>query len=97
MDSNYLCYLCIRKFGNNPFGYTSNEEQYVTNPNDIILLNYKHKKPVMDSYELNYQKGRVIGLGIYSDHIISNGIFDRYLDSLLLQYDIRRRDHIHHT
>jgi hypothetical protein len=78
VGSNYLYYLCISEFGNNPFGYTSNEEQYVTNPNDIILLNYNatlphyllHKKPVIASYELNYQKGRVIGLGIYSYDII---------------------------
>jgi hypothetical protein len=54
-----LCYLSISKFGNNPFGYTSNEEQYVTNPKDIILLNYNatlpryllHKKRVIASYE----------------------------------------------
>jgi hypothetical protein len=34
----------------------------------------------------------VIALGIYSEDIISNGRFDRYLDSLLLQYDIKIRD-----
>jgi hypothetical protein len=48
--------------------------------------------PVIASYELNYQRGRVIALGIYSEDIISNGRFDRYLDSLLLQYDIKIRD-----
>jgi hypothetical protein len=49
-------------------------------------------KPVIASYELSYQKGRTIALGIYSEDIISNGRFDRYLDSLLLQYDIKIRD-----
>jgi hypothetical protein len=101
VGSNYLCYRCINKFTNDPFGYTPHEEQYVTNPHDIILLNYdasssnsiiSRLKPVIASYELNYQRGRVIALGIYSEDIISNGRFDRYLDSLLLQYDIKIRD-----
>ena len=43
-------------------------------------------RPVIATYELNYQKGKVISLGIYSDDIISNGRFDRFFDSLLLQY-----------
>jgi hypothetical protein len=100
VGSNYLCYKCVSKFVNDPFGYKPHEEQYITNPNDIILLNYNaslpsyllHKKPVIASYELGYKKGRVIALGIYSDDIISNGKFQRYLDSLLLQYDIKVRD-----
>ena len=100
VGSNYLCYRCVNKFINDPFGYTPHEEQYITNPHDIILLNYDasltksvlKSKPVIASYELNYQRGRVIALGIYSEDIISNGRFDRYLDSLLLQYDIKIRD-----
>jgi hypothetical protein len=100
VGSNYLCYRCVNKFINDPFGYTPHEEQYITNPHDIILLNYDASltksvlkpKPVIASYELNYQRGRVIALGIYSEDIISNGRFDRYLDSLLLQYDIKIRD-----
>ncbi|HEY6882433.1 MAG TPA: N,N-dimethylformamidase beta subunit family domain-containing protein [Nitrososphaeraceae archaeon] len=101
VGSNYLCYRCVNKFTNDPFGYTPHEEQYVTNPHDIILLNYdaslsrsimSRSKPVIASYELSYQKGRTIALGIYSEDIISNGRFDRYLDSLLLQYDIKISD-----
>lgn len=100
VGSNYLCYRCVNRFSNDPFGYIPHEEQYITNPHDIILLNYDaslsksvlKSKPVIASYELNYQRGRVIALGIYSDDIISNGRFDRYLDSLLLQYDIKIRD-----
>jgi hypothetical protein len=38
-----------------------------------------HKKPVIASYELNYQKGKVIGVGIYSYDIISDGIFEGIL------------------
>jgi hypothetical protein len=29
-------------------------------------------RPIIATYELNYQKGRVISLGIYSDDIIMN-------------------------
>ena len=100
VGSNYLCYRCVNKFTNDPFGYTSHEEQYITNPHDIILLNYDasltksvlKSKPVIASYELNYQRGRVIALGIYSEDVLSNGRFDRYLDNLLLQYDVKIRD-----
>jgi hypothetical protein len=42
------------------------------------------------TYELNYQKGKVIALGIYSDDIIVNGGFDKYFDSLLVKYAPRK-------
>jgi hypothetical protein len=59
VGSNYLCYRCISRFSNDPFGYTSHEEQYITNPHDVILLNYDasltksvlRSKPVIASYE----------------------------------------------
>jgi hypothetical protein len=78
VGSNYLCYRCISRFSNDPFGYTSHEEQYITNPHDVILLNYDasltksalKSKPVIASYELNYQRGRVIALGIYSEDVL---------------------------
>ena len=94
VGSNYLCYSCNIRFTNDPFEYRHHEEQYITNPHDIILMNYNaslsgypiQTRPVIATYELNYQKGKVISLGIYSDDIISNGRFDRFFDSLLLQY-----------
>jgi hypothetical protein len=100
VGSNYLCYQCVTGFGYDPFRYVAHEEQYITNPNDIILLDYNASLPsslqpakyVVATYELNYQKGKVIDLGLYSDDIIANGKFDRYLDSLLLQYAPRLRD-----
>jgi hypothetical protein len=99
VGSNYLCYSCEITFGNNPFRYRHHEENYVTNPNDIILLDYNatgynktNIRHVVATYELNYGKGKVIALGIYSDDIIMNGKFDRFLDSLLLQYAPRIRD-----
>jgi len=100
VGSNYLCYSCDIRFTNNPFEYTHHEEQYITNPHDIILMNYNASlsnyplsiRPVIATYELNYQKGKVISLGIYSEDIIGNGRFDRYFDSLLLQYASKVRD-----
>ena len=78
------------------------EEQFITNPKDIILLNYNATIPgdnpnktgsvVVATYELNYLRGRVIALGLYSDDIIVNGNFDRYFDNLILQYAVRTED-----
>jgi hypothetical protein len=97
VGSNYLCTVCKVTFADDPFGYKHHEENYITNPNDIILMNYNATGPtasakyVIARYELNYQKGKVIALGIYSDDIIANGKFDRFFDSLLLQYAPRIR------
>jgi hypothetical protein len=104
VGSNYIS--GISKFANNPFDYLPHEEQYTTNPKDVILLNYNATIPsnisrdisnktgsiVVATYELNYLKGNVIALGLYSDDIITNGSFDRYFDSLLLQYAVRAQD-----
>jgi hypothetical protein len=122
--SNYLCYSCSIIFDNDPFEYKHHEEQYITNPNDIILFNYNASmsdhddgdsnkpslisstpssssqllplgkgddittKHIIATYELKYQRGKVIALGIYSDDIITNNKFDTYFDSLLLRYAI---------
>jgi hypothetical protein len=40
MGSNYLCYQCVSRFTNDPFEYRPHEEQYVTNQNDTIVMNY---------------------------------------------------------
>jgi hypothetical protein len=96
IGSNYFSAKDVM-FANNPFSYAHHEEQYLTNPNDIILLNYngtvpnykKQPKPIFASYELEYGKGRVIALGIYSDDIITDNRFNLFLDSLLLEYGLR--------
>lgn len=92
VGSNYLCHSCNVTFANDPWEYQHHEEQYITNPNDKILMNYDASllhnslRPIIATYELNYHKGRVISLGIYSDDVITNQKFERYLDNLLLQY-----------
>lgn len=95
IGNNYLCFSCNITFTNNPFQYKHHEEQYLTNHNDVILLNYnasitkKDLKPVkilIATYMLNYKKGKVIAFGIYSDDIITNSKFIRYFDRSLLRY-----------
>lgn len=96
VGSNYFCFLCIKAFKNNPFHYSSHEEQYLSNPQDIILLNYNplelqsgiKTNATVATYELKYGKGLTIGLGIYSDDIIRNGQFDRFFDSLIVKYGL---------
>lgn len=108
VGSNYLCYMCVKSFQNNPFGYKPHEEQYLDNPHDVVLFNYDASiprtyfpvfssstslgqvptKPIIATYELNYKRGRVITLGIYSDDIVSNDRFDNYFEKLLLRQGI---------
>jgi hypothetical protein len=99
LGSNYLCNACKVTFANNPFGYNHREEQYVSNANDTILLNYNASRLSLNpklvknatsahanmiaAYELNYKKGRVIGLGTYSDDIIAHRNFLVFFDHLL--------------
>lgn len=45
VGSNYLCYQCVTRFAYDPFRYTAHKEQYVTNRNDIILLDYNASLP----------------------------------------------------
>ena len=99
VGSNSFCTSCKITFANNPFNYYHREEQYITNPNDTIFLNYNasvlNPNPkivknatsahanMIATYDLNYKKGKVIGLGIYSDVIINNRYFLVFLDHLL--------------
>ena len=87
--------LCIKNFRNNPFDYLPHEEQYITNPKDVVLINYNpvelpnapKSNVAIAMYELNYGKGKVIAFGIYSDDVIQNAnlnhiftqIFENYL------------------
>lgn len=45
VGSNSLCSSCIITFANNPFAYHHRDKQYITNPNDTILLNYNASLP----------------------------------------------------
>ncbi len=41
-------------------------------------------QPVIATYQLNYQRGKVIVIGLFSSDIISNNKFDKFFDGLLL-------------
>ncbi|MGN6347024.1 MAG: N,N-dimethylformamidase beta subunit family domain-containing protein [Candidatus Nitrosocosmicus sp.] len=94
VGSNYLCYLCVKSFEDDPFGYLPHEEQYITNPNDKIIFNYNpvessnapslKSKVSIDAYSLNYGRGKVISFGIYSDDVIQNSNFIKFFDKIIM-------------
>jgi hypothetical protein len=60
------------------------------NYNAVVMSTKKYHppvaRPVIATYKLNYQKGKVMVLGIYSDDVIFNSKFDKFFDGLLLQH-----------
>jgi plastocyanin len=84
-------------FLDNPFNYTHFEENYVSNPNATILYDYGAKipedvlndnnaitYPKIATYELNYGKGKVIMLGLYSQRLAGNEAFMDFFDRIIL-------------
>jgi len=83
-------------FANNPFNYIHFEENYVSNPNAVILLDYGIKIPdeysgepndryaQVATYEMQYGKGKVIMLGIYSTNLQDNTTFMRFFDDVIM-------------
>jgi len=104
VGSNYCeCYSVDIIFGNNPFGVSHNEEQYITNPDAKIILDYQAynasnskflpKDFKIATYELGYQKGKVITLGLYTDdQLFKNDKFKKFFDSLLYYYVFRKQN-----
>jgi N,N-dimethylformamidase beta subunit-like, C-terminal len=94
VGSNFLCCWSLKfKFNNNPFEMEHDEEQHITNPKAKILLDYNatedkpnSKKFTVATYELDYKKGKVIVLGLYTDHFTKNERFWKFFDSLLFRY-----------
>ena len=57
-------------------------------PSQQLSINkeaYFDTKHIIATYELRYQKGKVIAFGIYSDDVITGNKFDKYFDRLLLK------------
>ena len=80
---------CYIDFKNNPFSYVQHEEQYVTNPNVNILLDYEAQSIyniLVAAYELEYGKGKVISFGIFGDDIIHNKEFLSFFDELFFSH-----------
>ena len=70
------------------------EEQYVTNPNDKIIFNFNpvessnapslKSKVSIDTYLLDYGRGKVISFGIYSDDVKQNSNFIKFFDNIFM-------------
>ena len=94
VGSNYLCYLCVKSFEDDPFGYSPHEEQYITNPNDEIILNFNpvessnvpslKSKVSIATNLLDYGRGKVISFGIYSDDVVQNSNFIKFSDNIIM-------------
>jgi len=101
VGSNYLCcFFDDIIFRNNPFNIKHDEEQYITNPRAKILLDYNAtenepnpRKFVVATYELDYMKGKVVTLGLYTDDLKGNERFWRFFDSLIFQYVLVDKAH----
>ena len=85
------------RFSDNPFNYTRFEENYVSNPNVTILLDYGAQIPQellednpqavgskIATYELSYGKGKVILMGIYAQNLNGNEKFLKFFDHIIL-------------
>jgi hypothetical protein len=93
MGSNFLNIPSSENvyFRNNPFNYTHTEEQYVTNPNAKILLDYKaynltdnYHDATVATYMMNYELGKVIHLGIWGHIVRQNPAFIEYFDKVII-------------
>jgi hypothetical protein len=78
-------------FRNNPFNYTHTEEQYVTNPQAKILIDYrssysssKYPNSTIATYQMSYGKGKIINLGIWTHTLIDNKAFLNYFDNVII-------------
>ena len=98
MGSNFLWSSidAPKVFTDNPFNYSHFEENYISNPDDHIIYDYHAvippelveansimSKPQIASYSLEYGKGKVIMLGIYGQHLLTNPAFARFLGDLI--------------
>ena len=86
--SNLGCSSCVITFTNNPFSYTHHEENYLTNPNSRILIDYQAQSEfnyLIAAYELQYGLGKVIGLGIFGSDIVRDGNFFQFYRDILFR------------
>ena len=86
VGSNFGCSNVTITFNNNPFSYTHHEENYITNPNAKILIDYEapQSKSKIAAHELQYGLGKVIGLGIFGSDVADNNNFLMFYKDLIL-------------
>jgi hypothetical protein len=101
---------CGTVLGFDPFGYpaapknSGAENQYVSNPADMILLEYQprlispyNSDPIMNgwpkpiaTYLLDYKKGRSLVFGLFTDIVQSHPSFLKFFDKVFEDYAILR-------
>jgi hypothetical protein len=99
VGGNWLVNFIANKiiFTNNIFNYTHHEEQFVSNPEARIIIDYGIRFPEDDyiedpslanktvaTYTMNYGKGKVIMIGLFGELLAENDLFLQFFDNLIL-------------
>jgi glucose/arabinose dehydrogenase len=108
IGSNYMVNDISDKvhFTNNPFNYTHFEENYITNPNASVIIDYgatfpeeyylshdsKHRDATIATYYINYNKGKVIMVGLYGQQIANNKAFLEFFDNVIMHHALLLED-----
>ncbi len=48
----------------------------------------KHRDAVIATYYMNYQKGKVIMIGLYGQQVANNKAFLEFFDSIIMQHTL---------
>jgi hypothetical protein len=87
VGSNYCGDFCQVTFNNNPFLYNHHEEQYITNPNVKILIDYQAQSQynfLIAAYELKYGLGKVVSFGIFADDVFMDNTLLSFYEDIIL-------------
>ncbi len=95
VGSNFLTdptYVPIT-FKNMPFNYKHVEEQYISNPDDILLLDYGVRypthhsfNPVIGAHELIYGAGKIESLGIFASQDPDDPNLENFFENVILPH-----------
>jgi hypothetical protein len=98
VGANYLVNFIANKvnFTNNVFNYTHHEEQFISNPEAKVIIDYGIRFPKGDYVEdpslanktvathtMNYGLGKVIMIGLFGELMAENEAFLRFFDNLI--------------
>lgn len=88
-------------FLNLPFNYTHSEEQHITNSHASVLHNYGVHDPkdnafnaTVATYEMDYGKGKVIGIGLYGHTLVGQEGFESFLklfDYIIIPHSLQTK------
>ena len=90
LGSNFLPRFKEAYFKDMPFNYTHTEEQYISNPNAVILYDYKIFDPMdppnvtVASYEMNYGKGKILMTSLFAHNLDNDREFFKFFKTVIL-------------